>query len=103
MSEAILKSILSKMEKMEMYMDWDEKKHTGIIYLEDDEKIRYNEIAYEKIEDLIELLKYLMDGCEEDARKGLTIVHEFPLLKTHFSEEELAEYEEYVRTYYHKS
>ena len=102
MSEAILKSILSKMEEMEMYMDWDEKRHTGIIYLEGDEKVRYNEIPYKNMEKVVKLLRYLMDGCEEDARKGLAIVHEFPLLKTHFSEEELAEYEEYVRIYYHK-
>ncbi|MFO7794825.1 MAG: hypothetical protein ACQERB_00195 [Promethearchaeati archaeon] len=43
-----------------------------------------------------------MDGCQEDARKGLSIIKDFPLLDKYFSDEELAEYEEYVRTYYHK-
>jgi hypothetical protein len=76
-----IKQVLDTMESMGFYMDWDETMNTGIIYLKNHEEIRYNEINYTKISQVIDLLKYFMDGSQEDAKKGLKLIENASFLK----------------------
>ena len=92
-----IKQVLDMMESMGFYMDWDETMNTRIIYLKNNEEIRYNEINYTKMSQVIDLLKYFMDGSQEDAKKGLELIENASFLKTYFSQKEIESYKEYIK------